>query len=316
MTKFYTELYSIIILFQLLSLAPISLNNSRIRIVFIQILTIVSFLIIFITFLSAVFINGFVRQNSIQGISGGLVFIAILIAHLIIIIQSYVTRRKQLQMIENISEIDNKLRQKLGTYCKSQQSYKRKVFTTFFVLMSTLIMAITLLALRNINYLFILQFVYPLIVIRVRCIQIIFYVDVLHDRLRIISDILRHFLNCEREMRHGAIKTIYYYVTDNEGTVRRINRLEYVELLTLKQIYSLVWDTSCLLNDCFGWSLLVICIQYFLRLTANSFWLYILFTNELTSDEQHDAMCDNLTIVIIMWLLCNGCIKCTQSVGF
>lgn len=53
-------------------------------------------------------------------------------------------------------------------------------------------------------------------------------------------------------------------------------------LITLKMVYSKLWRVTVMLNDCFGWSLLIIVIIMFISLTTNSYWLVL---NCVNSDK-------------------------------
>lgn len=256
---------------------------------------------------------GFIAKNSVEGIANGLMCSSILLANLIIIVQSYVTRHKQLNIIENIVEIDDIWLKKLQKCLKytNYRLFNQKVFGILFFMVLMLVISIILMILRNTDYLLIVKSVYPLLLIKIRCIQIIFYVDVVRDRLNTISDIVNHVINCERELAHeNTMEIIYLSEEINTGI------MENVELVSLKKIYSILWDINCLMDDCFGWSLLLICIQYFVRLTTSCYWLYLIVSREFTNNEQYDALCDIITILSILWLICNGCQKCTQTVCY
>lgn len=315
MNNFVKEIHYIILLFQIFAIAPITLKKRNP--LFIQMFSFVSLLIILIIVSSVIFINDFFEHKSIVNIVNYLIFSSILLTNLIIVVQSYVTRNKQLNIVKNILAIDEILLQKLEKYLKYTEQRKRfnqKVFGLFFVWTFMLVYTVVLMFLRYtfIDFVLMMQFIYPLLMIRVRCIQIIFYADVLHARLKTISDILIYIINCERDVHESTVKTIYV----SEKMEPNMENIEYVELVSLKKIYSLLWDTNCLMNDCFGWSLLLIYTQYFLRLTADCYFLYLIFIKALTNNEQYDALCDAITILSILWLVCNGCRRCTQKVCY
>lgn len=265
-----------------------------------------------------VFMTGFIGHNSIESIVNGLVFLGVLLTNWIIIIQSYVTRHKQLNIIENILTVDDIMLKKLGKYLKytdQRQRLTQKVFGLLFFVVFMLMISNILMILRNFDILLLVQLNYPLLLIRVRCIQIIFYADILHDRLKIISDILVHAINYEREVHESSIKIILCLREEITNNIMD-NSMDYVELVSLKKIYSILWNINCLMNDCFGWSLLLICIQYFVQLTTNCYYLYLIVSSELIYNEQYSALCDISAIVSILWLLCNGCQKYTKTVCF
>lgn len=110
--KFYIENRSIMLLFQVFSLSPFGLtNNERLCL---KLLSFGSLLLILTVISSAIFITGFIRQNSLQSVVGALLLVAELVTHIFIIIQSYVTRHQQLQIFRNITYIDDQFRQQLS----------------------------------------------------------------------------------------------------------------------------------------------------------------------------------------------------------
>lgn len=308
MTTFYKKVPLIILLFQVFALAPFS--SAHKNSLFMRMISLCSLLISLTLFAFPIFISDFfiyLTQNSVEIIVSVIIFSCTLLTHLIVIAQSYVTRNKQFQIIENICTIDDLLRQKFGKY-QINHNYNRYIFGIFSFMVCTLIMSTILLVWRTRDLLFTLYYVYPLMLTRVRCIQVIFYVAVLRERLKTVTDIFVHVINCEEEVNKSP-RTIIILSGD---IIKRSDRIAYIELVALKKIYSYIWDTNYLMNDCFGWSLLFIFTLFFALLTTDCYWLYL--TYELTDYELYEVLCEAIGILNILWLICNGCRKCSQSV--
>lgn len=110
--SFYIENRSIMLLFQLFALSPFGFTtNERLCL---KLLSFGSLLLILTVISSAIFITGFVRQNSLQAVVGALLWVAELVTHIFIIIQSYVTRHQQSQIVRNITYIDDQFREQLS----------------------------------------------------------------------------------------------------------------------------------------------------------------------------------------------------------
>lgn len=312
--KFYKEIRHIILLFQLFSIAPFAQTANQTLLMQLHSFTAVLILLTICT--TAVFITGLVRQNSLQAIVGVLIFVAEIIAHAVIIIQSYTTRHQQLKIIENINAIDEHFQRKLSKTVEYDGQLKRyyiKVFGMFGVMLATLFAIILLMLLRNDEYLltFLLQICYSMIVIRVRCIQIIFYVDVLNDRIKMVNNAFGILIKRESE----RLKVISTFNQNFEVHQQKTTDLDYVELQALKKIYCRIWDNICLINDCFGWSILAICTQYFIHLTTHGYWLFLALANQLPQYQIVQSSIDIVTVLFIMWMLCSACYNSTQSVS-
>lgn len=308
MKNFYKKCPLILLLFQVFSTAPFSLNNKNT--LFMEMTSFCSLLISLTLSLLVICYSStltYLMQNSVQKIVSVIFFFCVLITHFTIIAESYLTRRKQLQIIKNISTIDDILRQKLGK-SQTKHNYSQYIFGICSLMLFT-VFSMFLMDLRNTDWLYTLQYVYPIILIRVRCLQVIFYVDVLDKRLLAISDIVVHNINCEE-----AIKCQIKIINISKNIIQNPNSISYVELVALKKIYSCIWFTNYLMNDCFGWSLLFIFTLFFLTLTIDFYWLYLICINQFTNNEPYEILCETIGILSILWLVCNGCLKCTQNV--
>lgn len=168
------------------------------------------------------------------------------------------------------------------------------------------------MAVRHDEYLykFLGHMVYSMLLIRVRCIQNIFYVDLLQERLQWLAEKIHSLAKSKDDDQNG----IALVENINKRENNSMQNAHYSELLSLKRIYGRIWDTNCLLNDCFGWSLLAIVTHNFIHLTSNGYWLFLALSGMLPSYQIIDSILDVSTVFYVMSLLCISCYKCTQNV--
>lgn len=310
--SFYNENRSIMLLFQLFALSPFGFtSNERLCL---KLISFVSLLLILTIISTAIFITGFIRQNSLQSVVGALLLVAELVTHIFIIIQSYVTRHQQLQIFQNISYIDDQFRQQLSIIVPYDKLWRRYLLRTFGILL-VLVLAIIAntiyMAVRHDEYLlkFIGHMVYSMLIIRVRCIQNIFYVDLLQERLHWLAEKIHTLVQTNDDDQNRIA-----FVENSKIAKDSMHNAKYLELLSLKRIYGSIWDTNCLLNDCFGWSLLAVVTHNFIHLTSQGYWLFLALSGMLPSYQIIDSILDIATVFFVMSLLCISCYKCTENV--
>lgn len=95
----------------------------------------------------------------------------------------------------------------------------------------------------------------PIVIIRFRCFQLSFYLEMVFTRLTLINNEL------------DAIEKNNLNDLANDSAFKK--------LLILKGMFSDVWKTATLLNDCFSWSIAAITSEIFLELTINSYIIYL-----------------------------------------
>lgn len=168
------------------------------------------------------------------------------------------------------------------------------------------------MAVRHDEYLlkFLGHMVYSMLLIRVRCIQNIFYVDLLKERLHWLAEKILTLAYYNDDDQNG----IALVENNNKRAKNSMQNAMYSELISLKRIYGSIWDTNCLLNDCFGWSLLAIVTHNFIHLTSHGYWLFLALSGMLPSYQIIDSILDIATVFFVMSLLCISCYKCTQNV--
>lgn len=304
MTNFYKEVNKIILIFQTFSLAPMADNVEWHRLL-LQFYSFITFLLLLAIFSTALFLTGIVDQNMKSQTIGAVVFFVQLTTHMIIVIQSYYTREKHLAIFQRITQIDDDFSIKLGTnidYANMRKKYYRKIGIYIVVMIGT----IGLLIIHQFreqeafSILFLLQICYPKIVLRVSCIQVLFYIDVVRDRL----DMIAEWLRCPTKFSISKIEQT------------NLNNVEYSEIQLLKQLYGQVWEIGCVVNKCFGWSLLVIVAQHFIQSTIYGYLIFLAIDGAISITDAIPAILNGIAVAVILWALCSSAEKCLESVGF
>ena len=93
----------------------------------------------------------------------------------------------------------------------------------------------------------------PTFFVRVRCLQNMFYVDLINEKLNLLNQKLHDIVHKNKD------KLAYVIFADklqDFNGKKPFKKSLYDQLLVLKQIYGRIWDVSNLINNCFGWSLL------------------------------------------------------------
>lgn len=259
MTSVFSEEMSIFVrFFQLFSLFPIS-ANALLNVV-LQFYSVVTLLLIVGIFISSFFILPILTESeSLSFLVGGLVFIGLLFTHLINIIQGFTSRHEQLLIYQKFDEIDLLLQNQLLVGVSYAKLRKRLLFKYFIILTLvcgvhvTSLVAVTVTSGSDFRYYFYL--IFPILIIRIRCIQNMFYVDLIKEKLMLVN------FKLDDIVRKNKDKMAFILFADKLQKFNQKKSMKsslYEQLMTLKQIYGKVWDISNLINDCFGWSLLTI----------------------------------------------------------
>lgn len=225
-----------------------------------------------------------------------------IIAYAAALIQSYFTRMEQALIFEKIKEIDNIFRFNL---CMEPQNktekrnlIRRLIFTVLTsTLGSTLYAFSCTLTKPNLIIAYIATFteyVYEL-----KCLQLEIYLKMIDHRMKLmISYFSQNMKDDKTDVWNQQFSSV---IKVGSSTIER--------LITLKMIYSKLWRVSVMLNNCFGWSLLIIVVIMFVSLTTNAYWLVL----NLISDKSAYMMwygklinnCCTYFDVFIIWLTSN-----------
>lgn len=303
---FYRENILIIRIFQLFAIAPLPASPSNAEQKRMQFQTFASILLV-VSLMVWVFVTDDFPFAIMRKLFSGTVITSQTITHLCIVIQSYVTRRKHLQIYHEFNEIDETFTVHFPrSPIDYAAAYRTKTLTAVAALVSFIVIKCIILCPVNDPYLpFYLRYVwYTELTIRALFMQIIFYVNLLAERLHWMrSEIEKIVADGQRINAHGALVRFIFTVTAGR------NGDEYAKLMILKRLYGRIWSTSRLINDCRGFSALATIMQSFVFLTMYSYWM-------LTSRTASPILIlDMATVIVLILMLCNRCNQCTQCVG-
>lgn len=236
--------------FQLFSLFPFSSN--AVGNILLKFYSVFNILLVVAIFVSAFFFFPVLEDSKdLSLLVGGLVFNGLLITHIINILQAFTSRHDQMMIYQKFDEIDYMLQNKLLVtinYSSLRQRLLIKYFVIEFVLAMIHVTSIVSTVINNLFFMYYLHLIIPIFIIRVRCIQKIFYVDLIKEKLKLMNKKLEEIITKNRDKMVFVLASEKLQKFDKKYTKTSL----YDQLMTLKQIYGKIWDVSNLINDCFG----------------------------------------------------------------
>lgn len=153
---------------------------------------------------------------------------------------------------QKFDEIDYMLQNHLLVhinYSSLRQSLLLKYFIIELVLLIIHAISIVSTIINGLFFSYYLHLILPIFIIRIRCIQNMFYVDLIKEKLNMMNKKLEEIIARNRD------KMAFILVADKLQKFDKKKEPKtalYDQLMTLKQIYGKIWDISNLINDCFG----------------------------------------------------------------
>lgn len=238
--------------------------------------SIFSISIVFYIFISAIFINKILDDNTLSIVVDFSLVMSILATHFIIILQAFFHRRKLLQITNKFTYVDRLFNEKLFTYIPYKKE-KRSIWIRISILLGVLVIMKIVLILRlhyrNEFGSFWYHCLYSILIMRLRCCQLLFLIFSLQTRLNLLSDKLKEILVARSSLYTG--NTIEWHLVFNITNVISILDISPIkhavhdQLLDMKHIYGELHEICELINDIFGWYLLAIITQCFIDFTSN-----------------------------------------------
>lgn len=244
---FTREMSGFVKFFQIFSLFPLSSDAFRnIVIKFLMAAHLVGILIVMFYLNLAVSVHNDLDMRILVRIIVSANVNSLLLSQFINFVHAYLTRHKQLKIYQKLDEIDFLLQKQVQINVRNRKLRNRLKLKMFGILATSgllnaaIIIGVTSMPSILRHYSFITML--PIFILRLRCVQCIFYVDIMRDKLNYVIAKLEDIV----ERSHKASQR------------KESRKSIYDELMVLKQIYGKVWDVSNMVNDCFGWSLLAI----------------------------------------------------------
>lgn len=314
--SFFEEMRIFIGIFLLFGLWP-TWQTTRYKYVLI-VYSIFSISIVFGIFLSAIYINKVLEDNTLSTAVAYSFLLSILATHLIIVLQSLFYRKSQMKLIQKFSNVDRLFSTKL----QISMSYQKEK-TAMFIRFSSLLFAFVSIKVALMFHLhysgrlsnFWYHCLFSIWIMRLRCVQVLFFVYLMRARLILISDKVKEILAAKTNNTNqfdiiGDTRNIVF-VLDTSAAKYSV----YDRLLSLKQIYGELYEICELINNQFGWSLLAIITQCFIDFTSNSYWTFLALEQQ-KPDIGNAINCVSLLIpiVIILSLMAYYCSSCSRYV--
>lgn len=244
-------------------------------------------------------------RNSIIELVSFIILTTLITAHTIIVWDSYRYRFYHLDILHKIQQIDQTIADGPVTFTTIEPKYSRPLLVVFFLIIVYYIPYFRSL-LKSSNYV-VFYFLFSLFVIRLRSIQIIFYVNLLRQRIERLTAALEHIISVSRR-RSKDIVQLMYSREDNNHNI-------YVQLVELKRVYGDVWQTSQLISRCFGWSLLMISFEHLFEFLTSMYMIYLaIFTTTLTLSEAYITVYIMQPTILTFTILCYSFDVATKQV--
>lgn len=307
---FFQKIRGFIIFFLIFGLHPIW-ENDKYKIILI-IYSVASIFSVFAIFLSATIIYDEIVDITLSNAVGRSMQISILATHLIIVTQSLFSRITLKQIILKFVNVDRLLKIRLNNSIAYNQE-KRAIFIRILFIIIVLLTIKFIFIIHhsmvvNDRYIrFWIHNLYSIWIMRLRCIQVLFFVYLLRARLNMLIEQLKK----TAEESNGKLSPQHIVIS----TISHRKRKLFGRMKSVKQIYSELHDTSELINIAFGWSLLAITTESFITFLSNSYWLFRVLEAKMETYYILDCIFLITPITIILIIMAYYCSSCSHSVN-
>lgn len=220
--------------------------------------------------------------GTLASIIGQLMFCGLVATSLINLLQAVIFREEATQLEERLDTIHSLITEKLFIEISCAHIQRRLCWKIFaIVLFLIVVYGANFYALAHYNESvgYNLHSLWPIVIIRARCIHNIFQVDLITAFLSFLNAKLEAIV--EISSRHKPTDQ-FEQIKYAQAEFKQLTRSPYTELMILKDVYGYVWDITNLINDAFGWSLLAVATQNFIEFTCNGYWLFLATDNQLS----------------------------------
>lgn len=308
---------SFVILFLIFGLMPIWKNGKFKYLLLTHFILSVGF--IFGIIVSFFFINDVIQENNLSSVVSLSFLFSAIFTHLIVLLQAFVYRSKQIKLFEIFHNVDKLFRNKLQSHNLYARE-KRQLFRQLSIILSILLTIKICLIISVASYaIFWYHCLYSIFIIRVTCIQIIYFVNLLKNRLVLVDEKLKEIIIGQSIANNGisiysdkqALRQNIIFILDNSYSKCTI----YERLIYLKRVYGKLYEICEVINQAFGWSLLAITAQGFIDFTGCSYWTFLAL--EQTNQSFYKVTFNIYLLVptvVILTAMASYCSSCAQMV--
>lgn len=230
----------------------------------------------FIVYIKSIKLDG--RSLSIMTLKS--LFLVNLITTLTSLIQSDVCKSVSRNLLNKLDGIDRVFQTKLLVKINFPMELRRTRNTIALALFIFLIVSIIVLAQAYST-----PKSYTTIVLRkiagflifIRCMQYLFFIQIIHFRLMLVNRTIKDLL--VEKLNKPKLKSVYivtqYVKEAHKGCQHEFSL--YEKLTVLKHIHDSLWQCCQFVNESFGWSLLIIVSAFFIDFTLYGYFLILYF---------------------------------------
>jgi hypothetical protein len=225
---FSDELSGFVTTFQCLSLFPYS--NNPIWNLLLKIYSILNLLLVLYIFASALYIHNLSEnEDSVSALVSGLVLVGLIITHFLNIFQSLISHKKQCYIYQIFDEIDYMFQHQLLVNIRYQNI--RKYLWQKFIIIVILLISIKIVSIYYSGeyFLYSMHTLLSSLLIQWRCLQTIYYVDLVNDKLKLLNEKVECVAK-NNNYRYSTMLIVRSPYNDD---------LIYHQILALKQIYGI-----------------------------------------------------------------------------
>lgn len=238
-------------------------------------------------------------------------FLVNLITTLTSFLQSEISKNIAKNLLNKFDQIDRILVQKIMLTIDYQKEIKHTRITVGLSIFCFLIVSIIVL-----GQAYKTPKSYTIIVLRkiagflifVRCMQYLFFVQILKFRLAIVNDAIEELL--VKRVESKDIFTVVQFSIEMNNKRHKTENLMYKQLMLLKMVHDELWQCCQLINDFFGWSILIIVSAFFIDFTLYGYFLILYFlrgTAKITYGEIFGNACPKLFALLVICYVIQSC---------
>lgn len=269
-----------------------------------------------ITIFSCVaFFSQLYEYTSLGRIISNTSFILILMVHSIVSIETLLSSNIQVELIKKFSLVDRLFHTKLRVsipYLNEKQTLLTQYCILVPIMVFSKIVIVIYFRIRKRSINFTVSSMYSTLFLRLRLIQVLFFVYLVRNRLNLIKRELIKISRSDQCLILSLTKSNVLTVENAPAKPSTFDRLIYI-----KRIYGELFEISELINRNFGWSLLTIVTISFLRSTVHG---YLVFSH--LHDNAHNIarglvsliiiLIPNMVVLVTLALYCSSCSHCVR----